>query len=74
MGGHNRPCPSLRWVELDDEQIVWKSGSCVGSANSVMNGAFGWMVTYRAAELGLMVSCAGLADLTPRRGLVYDAN
>ena len=20
--GHNRPCPSLRWVGMDDEQIV----------------------------------------------------
>jgi hypothetical protein len=74
MGGHNRPYPSLRWVGLDDEQIVWKSGSCVGSANSMMNGAFGWMVFYRAAELAVILLCAGLMDLTPRRGLVYDAN
>jgi hypothetical protein len=29
MGGHNRPYPSLRWVGLDDEQIVWMSGSCM---------------------------------------------
>ena len=27
MGGHNRTYPSLRWVGMDDEQIVWKSGS-----------------------------------------------
>ncbi len=35
MGGHNRPYPSLRWVGMDDEQIVWKSDAYVGSANSV---------------------------------------
>ena len=27
MEGHNRTYPSLRWVGMDDEQIVWKSGS-----------------------------------------------
>jgi hypothetical protein len=58
---------------MDDEQNVWKSGSCVGSANSGAEDVYGCVVVRRAAELGLMVSCAGLADLTPRRGLVYDA-
>jgi len=28
MGGHNRTYPSLRWVGLDDEQIVRMNGSC----------------------------------------------
>ena len=28
MGGHNRPSLSQRWVGVDGEQIVWKSGSC----------------------------------------------
>src|SRR5207249_10745100 len=27
MEGHNRTYPSRRWVGMDDEQIVWKSGS-----------------------------------------------
>ena len=27
MEGHNRTYPSLRWVRMDDEQIVWKRGS-----------------------------------------------
>lgn len=31
------------------------------------------MVVRRAAELSLILSRAGSADLTPRRGLVYDA-
>ena len=73
MGGHNRPYPSLRWVGMDDEQIALKSGSCVGSANSGAEDVYGWVVVRRAAELGLTVSRAGPVDLTPRRGLVYDA-
>jgi hypothetical protein len=28
MGGYNRPYPSLGWVGVDGEQIVWKNGSC----------------------------------------------
>ena len=27
MEGHNRTYLSLRWVGMDDEQIVWKRGS-----------------------------------------------
>ena len=36
-------------------------------------GVSGWMAVRRAAELAVIMSCADLADLTPRRGLVYDA-
>ena len=34
MEGHNRPYPSLKWAGMDDKQIVWMSGSYVGSAYS----------------------------------------
>jgi len=34
MGGHNRTYPSLRWVGMDDEQIVWKSGSIDSQSRS----------------------------------------
>ena len=75
MGGHNRLYPSLGWTGVDDEQIVWMDGSsdarsgdgflCGISVDSWRSPAF--------AGLTPVMSCAGLGDLTPRRGLVYDA-
>ena len=47
-------------------------GVCVGSANSVMNGAFGGMVVYRVAELALIISVmrrSGGFDSSKRAGI-----
>jgi hypothetical protein len=63
MGGHNRTCLSRRWADMDgDEGLAGtvRPYDGEGSPGILMRGA---------AE-----SCGpGPADLTPRRGLVYDA-
>lgn len=63
-------------IECDDSvgnasESCW-CGVCVGFANSVMNGAFGWMVVYRAAELALINSVmrrSGGFDSSKRAGI-----
>ena len=40
MGGHNRPYPSLEWVGVDREQIVWKNGSSDVRVEAVARGIF----------------------------------
>ena len=46
-------------------------GVCVGSENSVMNGTFGWMAVYRAAELALIsvMRRSGGFDSSKRAGI-----
>ena len=75
MGGHNRPYPSLGWMGVDGEQIVWKNGSCdaQSGAGSLCRIPVGELQSPASAGLTLVMSCAGPGDLTPRRGLVYDA-
>ena len=67
MGDHNRPYPSLEWVGVDCEQIVWKNGSC-----DAQSGA-GSLCRIPVGELPSL-DHVGLGDLTPRRGLVYDTS
>ena len=75
MGGHNRPYPSLGWMGVDGEQIVWKNGLCdaQSGAGSLCRIPVGELRSPAYAGLALVMSCAGPGDLTPRRGLVYDA-
>ncbi len=73
MGCHNRPYPSLGWMGVDGE-IVWKNGSCdaqSGARSPCRIPLVSCGVLLRRAAL--VMSCAGPEDLTPRRGLVYDA-
>jgi hypothetical protein len=76
MGDRNRTYLSQGWTGVDGKQIVRKNGSCgvqlwAGSLRSISLGVL-WSSAF--AWLTLVMSCAGLGDLTPRRGLVYDAN
>ena len=57
MGGQNRHSLSLRWVGMDDERIISKNPGCV----------------CRIPAGARRSSSGGPVDLTPRRGLVYDA-
>ena len=74
MGGHNRPYPSLRWMGVDGEQIVWENGSCdaQSGAGSLCHIPVGELQSPASVGLALVMACAGPWDLTPQRGLVYD--
>ena len=74
MGDPNRICHSLTWEGTDDEQIV-RSLSSVDSAHSAAKDASGEIdgsSTCHSAQTRTM-SIPDQTDLTPRRGLVYDA-
>ena len=75
MGRHNRPYPSLEWVGVDCELIIWRNGSydAQSGAGSLCRIPVGELRSPAYVGLALVMSCAGLVDLTPRRGLVYDA-
>jgi len=75
MGAHKLGCPNPGWMGLVDEQPVRKIGSC--SVQSVAGSFCGISVSSQPCsallELVLAMDFGGLGDLTPRRGLVYDA-
>ena len=75
MGRHNRPYPSLEWVGVDCELIIWRNGSydAQSGAGSLCRIPVGKLRSSAYVGLARVMSCAGLVDLTPRRGLVYDA-
>jgi len=66
MGGHNRsrPCPSLGWMGVDGEQIVWKNGSCdaQSGAGSLCRNPVGELQSPSSDGLTLVMSCAGPGD------------
>lgn len=77
MGGRNRTCLNQEWTGVDGNQIVRKNGSCDGL---VLDG-LSWL--HRCGSAAESCQCganpgyrssAGPGDLTPRRGLVYDAD
>lgn len=59
MGARSPVCLSLGWMGLVDEQVVWKIRL--------------WPV-LPLSNYYWQVNSGCLGDLTPRRGLVYDAN
>ena len=59
MGVHKLGCPNQGWMGLVDEQVVWK----IESWPVLSLSSYYWQVDS---------GCQG--DLTPRRGLVYDAD
>lgn len=76
MGVHRLDCPSPAWMGLVDEQLVWMIE--LWSVQSVA-GSFGGSAVRLQLRSGLAeplsaMDCGGLGDLTPRRGLVYDAD
>ena len=76
MGAHKLGCPNPAWMGLVDEQIVRRIGLC--SAQPIAGSPCGIFVNFQAhsalLELVLAMDFGGLGDLTPRRGLVYDAS
>jgi hypothetical protein len=58
MGARSPVCLNLGWMGLVDEQVVWKIQF--------------WPVSH-LSNYCLQVNSSCLGDLTPRRGLVYDA-
>jgi hypothetical protein len=48
MGGHNWTYPSLGWMGVGGEQIVWKNGSC-----DAQSGA-GSLCRISVGELGVL--------------------
>jgi hypothetical protein len=54
MGGHNRTYPSLRWVGLDDEQIVRMNGSWDGQSSRILK---------KSASLSCLFGLFGLSRL-----------
>jgi hypothetical protein len=76
MGAHRLGYPNPEWMGLVDEQLVWMielwriqsvAGFCGGSSEMLQSRS-------GLAALGSAMDCGGLGDLTPRRGLVYDAD
>lgn len=82
MGGHNLRFPSLRWAGMDGEQIFAQDTQderekrdvkfeVQNTSNHCLSRPFH---QFRSAILPVLsTSCASSTDLTPRRGLVYDA-
>jgi len=75
MDRHNRAYPSLRWVHMDDEQILCRHARPAGKVRSeVRSSGFEVPKTSNVAPRTILFSASlSLSDLTPRRGLVYDA-
>ena len=75
MGNHNRPYPSLEWVGVDCELIIWRNGLYDDRVGAVALCPIPAGEVRSPAYVGqdLIMSYADLGDLTPRRGLVYDA-
>lgn len=76
MGDRNRAYLSRGWMGVDGKQIVRKNGLSDAQlwAGSLCGISVGlrWSPAFKGSTL--IMSCAGLGDLTPRRGLVYDAH
>ena len=75
MAADRLGCPNPEWMGLVDEQLVrmielWSVQSVAGlfGGSSVRSQSRSGL-----AELVSAVDFGGLGDLTPRRGLVYDA-
>jgi len=73
MGGHKQSYPSLRWVGMDDERTA-------RYARMARRGQIGfppYLTPTRQSPSAILpalrMAYDGPADLTPRRGLVYDA-
>ena len=75
MGGRNRIYPSLGWTGVDGEQIVGKNGSAGVQCGLSLRHLCGCAKDFCLCrvEPGKNVM-RGLGDLTPPRGLVYDAD
>ena len=75
MEGPNRVCLSQGWTGADGKQIVRRTARVMHSVGSALFAVFlrGLLWSPVFSRLVLVTSYAGLGDLTPRRGLVYDA-
>ena len=82
MGGHNRPSLSQRWVGVDGEQIFardardWRErreAKFQKPRTSDPSSSRSSRQSRSAILPVLIMSCADPRDLTPQRGLVYDA-
>jgi len=76
MGDRNRTYLSQEWTGVDGKQIAGKNGSCDAQcrASTLRGIVVGVRWSPPFAGLTLVMSCTGQEDLTPRRGLVYDAS
>ena len=78
MGDHNQTCPSLRWAGMDDKQIFVRDTRDLRFEVQKIEPRRSNHCFSRPSRASLIspvpvMSCAGPSDLTPRRGLVYDA-
>ena len=75
MGDHNRTYLSQGWTGADGKQIVRRTARVMRSVGPALFATFleGVLLSPAFARLTFVMSCAGRRDLTPRRGLVYDA-